>query len=271
MRHRNEVVSPATQKSRFPAGVTERKAGDVAVDFRERVDPADLPEWMDAPCAYEQFRTCVRDLGRVNRMTFGYRPTLHFLEGVMAAHKGLNSPLRIVDVGSGGGDALRRIARWAARRGLPVRLTGIDLNPHATRAARELCGEDPAFGNICWRTGSAFGEPAAQEADVIISALVTHHMRDDEIVAFLRWMEAHAPHGWFINDLLRSRRASRWFTALAGVMRWHPFVRHDGPVSFQRAFRTEDWQRLLEKAGVPRETVRLTTPVPGRLCVTRLR
>ena len=241
------------------------------MDFRKRADPADLPEWMDAPCPYEQFRACVHDLGQVNRLTLGYRPTLRFLNQVSAARQGLNRPLRIVDVGSGGGDTLRRIARWAARRSLPVQLTGVDLNPHATRAAREFAKKNPAFGSIQWYTGNVYTEPAAQEADVVISALMTHHMRDEEIVQFLRWMEAHAPGGWFINDLLRSARAARGFAVLAGVMRWHPFVRHDGPVSFQRAFRSEDWHRLLEEANVPRETIQLTTPAPGRLCVTRLR
>ena len=105
----------------------------------------------------------------------------------------------------------------------------------------------------------------------MISALVTHHMRDAEIVEFIGWMEAHAPRGWFINDLLRSPRASRWFGVFARLMRWHPFVQHDGPVSFRRAFRAEDWRRLLREAGVPADAVQLSQPVPGRLCVTRLR
>ncbi len=250
-------------------------------DFSRRVDPADLPEWMDSPCSYEQFRACVRDLAAVNRWTRAYRPTLHFLEEVIRTGQTSDGPLRIADIGSGGGDTLRRIGRWAAQRKLPVQLTGVDLNPYATRAATEFSARkfpalaaskpQPVFQDIRWCTGSAADVPAAQEADVVISALMTHHMRDEEIVDFLRWMEAHAPRGWFINDLLRSRRASRWFTVLAGAMRWHPFVRHDGPVSFHRAFRTEDWYRLLDAANVPRETVRLTTPVPGRLCVARLR
>ena len=242
-----------------------------ATVFLERTDPADLPEWMDEPCSYEQFRACVRDLGRLNRLTLAYRPTLHFLERVAAARNGENQPLKVVDVGSGGGDMLRRIARWAAQRKLPVQLTGVDINPHATRAAAELSAQNPLFQSIRWCTGNVYTAPAAQEADVVLSALMTHHMRDEEVVIFLRWMEAHAPHGWFINDLLRSSRASRWFTILAAVLRWHPFVRHDGPVSFRRAFRSEDWYRLLAQAGVPRETVRLTTPVPGRLCVARYR
>ena len=50
---------------------------------------------------------------------------------------------------------------------------------------------------------------------------------------------------------------------------WHRFVRHDGPVSFRRAFRKEDWVRLLAAAEVPREAVTVEHWRPGRLCVGR--
>ena len=243
-------------------------AGD---PWRYRADPAELPEWMDEPCTFEEFRACVRDIGSVNRWSFGFRPTLRFLREVLAAQCSEVRPLRVLDVGSGGGDTLREFARWAGRHRCPVTLTGIDLNSYATRAAEEFSAGHPEYSDITWLTGDALQHPQTQDCDAVISTLVTHHMRDGEIVAFLRWMEAHVRCGWFINDLLRSQRASRLFTLLAATMRWHPFVRHDGPVSFRRAFRIEDWQRLLAEAGVPPEAVRLSQPAPGRLCVARLR
>lgn len=242
--------------------------------WKVRVDPPDLPEWMDEPCSYEDFRACVRDIGSVNRWTFGHRPTLGFVRGLLSRAGSPGRPMKLVDVGSGGGDTLREIVRWADRKQVAITTIGIDLNPHATRAAQELSAgrsRDTPISQISWYTGDALTHPQTQDCDAVISSLVTHHMRDAEIVDFLRWMEAHAGRGWFINDLLRSPRASRLFRLLATVMRWHRFVRHDGPVSFRRAFRTEDWMRLLAEAGVPLEAVRFTQPVPGRLCLTRLR
>lgn len=242
-----------------------------AVDFSRRADPAELPEWMDAPCSYEQFRDCVRDLGSVNRWTFAYRPTLRFLGQAASKSQRAGRPLRVVDVGAGGGDTLRRIAVWAARRRLAVELTGIDLNPHATRAAQEFSAGDRRFAAIRWITGDVFTEPAVQGCDIALSSLVTHHMRDAEIVRFLQWMERTARAGWFVSDLLRSAKAYRVFRVLSTVMRWHPFVRHDGPVSIRRGFREADWQRLLAEADVPMAAVALQRPVPGRLCVARWR
>ena len=241
------------------------------VDFSRRADPALLREWMDEPCAYEVFRDLMRDLQSVNRWTLAYRPTLRFVRQTLRSHRGVQRPLRVVDVGSGAGDGLRRVALLARRMRVPVELTGIDLNPHATRAAREFSGTDPRFGAIRWVTGDVHTEPGVQNCDVVISSLTTHHMRDEEILHLLRWMEARVSVGWFVNDLLRSRRAYRFFRVFARLMRWHPFIQYDGPISIRRGFQKEDWKRLLEGAGVRQGTVRLFQPVPGRLCVERCR
>ena len=240
------------------------------IDFTHRTDPATLPELMDQPCAYEQFRDCLRDLASVNRWTLAYQPTLRFLERALAAHPP-RQPLRILDVGSGAGDALRQIALWAARRKLHVQLTGIDLNPYSTRAAREFSAHNPRFADIQWLTADIYAAPLPAEFDLILNSLMTHHLRDDEIVRFLCWLEANARLGWFINDVLRSPRAFRLFGILAKLMRWHPFVQHDGPVSIRRGFRREDWVRLLTAAQVPPSAVHIDQPIPGRLCVTRIR
>ena len=104
------------------------------IDFSRRVFPRELPELMDGDCSYEDFRGCLRSLEQVNRWLLGYRPTLAWLQRLPGE---THQPLHIVDVGSGGGDLLRQIARWARRRGIAVQLTGIDLNPYATRAAAE--------------------------------------------------------------------------------------------------------------------------------------
>ncbi len=233
-----------------------------AVDFSHRVEPEDLTEWMDEPCSYEDFRACLLDLEEVNRLTLAYRPTLRWLDGLVA--RGLNPPLRVVDVGCGGGDMLRRIERWAGQRGIAVHLVGIDLNPHAARLARELA---PVGSSIEWVTGDAFGH--AGPVDVVLSSLFTHHLSRSEIVAFLAWMERVAERGWFVNDLCRERVPYTLFGWLARTVRWHRFVQHDGPVSFRRALREEDWLQAIAAAGIAEDQVKLTRWTPGRLCAGR--
>jgi len=233
------------------------------IQFNLRASPRDLPELMDGDCSYEDFRGCLRSLEQINRWLLGYRPTLAWLERLP---HGLHDPVHIVDVGSGGGDLLRQIARWARSRGIAVELTGIDLNPYAARAAAESTPNGLA---IAWVTGDALRYRPLKPIDIVVSSLMTHHLEDSEIVALLRWMEATAQLGWFINDLERSELSCRMFTWVDRVMRWHRFVRHDGPVSFRRAFREDDWARLLAAAEVPPEAVTVEHWRPGRLCVGR--
>jgi SAM-dependent methyltransferase len=232
------------------------------MDFARR---AHLPEWMDEPCSYEDFRACLIDLEQVNRLTLAYRPTLRWLQSVIGQEQ---RPIHIVDVGCGGGDMLRMVERWADRSGLVVTLTGIDLNPFAARAAAERTSMQ---SKIAWVTGDAFSYRPRVPIDLVISSLFTHHLPDGEIVRFLAWMERVTQRGWFINDLHREPFPYYGFQLLARVMRWHRFVQHDGPISIRRAFREDDWTKYLADAGISRDAARTTTYRPARLCVSRVK
>ncbi len=237
---------------------------DAGVDWSQRATPSELPEWMDETCSYEDFRQCLIDLGEVNRLTLSYRPTLAFLDGLVAAAP--ERELNIVDVGCGGGDMLCSLEHWARRRGVAVKLTGIDLNPYAARAAHELT---PVNSTITWITGDAF--TYKEPVDVVLSSLFTHHLEEPEIVRFLAWSEAVARRGWFVNDLCREVVPYKLFGLLSKVMRWHRFVQHDGPVSFRRSFRETDWERMVGEAGIPIADVKMARWTPGRLCVGRVK
>ncbi|AXC49479.1 methyltransferase domain-containing protein [Paracoccus suum] len=225
------------------------------------------PELMDGEDVdYETLRGCLQDLARVNVLSLGHRPTLALLDTLR--HGGrlpADRPLAVLDVGSGYGDLLRAVDRWAARRGVPVRLTGLDLSPWSARAACEVPGSD----TIRWETGDVFDY--AGRADVVVSSLFTHHLDDALVTRFLRWMEDRASVGWFINDLHRHRLSHAAFGPLAAALRMHPFVRHDGPVSIARAFVPEDWRRLIHAAGIPSGEVRIQRWFPFRLCLSRIK
>lgn len=219
-------------------------------------------EQMDAPdLPGDVLAAVLKDLARVNRWTLAARPTLGFL--ARAVPRG--GRLRLLDVGCGGGDMLRRIAVWARRRGVAAALTGVDLNPHAAPAAR--AATDPALG-IEYRTGD-YEELAGLGWDVIVSSLVAHHMDQAELVTFLRFMEAEARRGWLVNDLHRHRLAHLGFPLLARVAGLHRMVREDGTLSIARSFRPGEWRTLLAAAGVRGADVRRVFPF--RLCVERLR
>jgi len=235
------------------------------LDFSRRSGAA---EWMDDDAVdYATLRACLVDLAKVNRWTLAYGPTLAFLNGLN--RRGLwpkDRPLYLLDVGSGAGDLIRTVDRWATRRGLAIDLTGIDLSPWSERAAAEAT---PPGRPITWVTADVFDD--ARSADVITSSLFTHHLSDAMIVRFLRTMETRARIGWFINDLHRHPLPYMGFKALSKAMGWHPFVQHDGPISIARAFTKADWRALIAQAGLSRDAVRIAWRFPFRLCVSRVK
>jgi SAM-dependent methyltransferase len=235
------------------------------LDFGHR---AATPELMDTEdCGPDVFEACLVDLERVNRLTLAYRPTFLWLDRLVR-QRGSSAPLRIVDVGSGYGDMLRRIDRWAARRGVAVDLVGIDLNPWSRAAAIQATAADRP---IRWITTDLFDYRPAEPVDVVLSSLFTHHLTDEQVVRFLRWMDATATVGWFVNDLHRHPLPYHVFRLWARVAGWHRFVQHDGPVSITRAFVVEEWRRLLARAAISEDAARIRWHVPFRLCVGRLK
>lgn len=211
----------------------------------------------DLPAA--TYADVVADLARVNVVTMAARPTLAFLRRTCRP----GGRYRVLDVGYGDGDMLRRIARWGERRGIAFELVGIDLNPRSEAAAR---AHTPAGIAIDWRTGD-YADLADEPWDVVLSSLVAHHMSHAQLVAFLRFMQDHARVGWLVNDLHRHGFAYRGWPLLAALFRWHPIVRHDGHLSIARSYRPGEWPPILAEAGITDAHVHRAFPF--RLCVER--
>ncbi|QGN54706.1 methyltransferase domain-containing protein [Novosphingobium sp. Gsoil 351] len=230
------------------------------MNLTERAIAEELMDADDLDAA--TYAAVVGDLAKVNVVTMAARPTLAFLARVFARHRG--GPLRVLDVGFGDGDMLRRIARWAGRKGHAVELVGVDLNPRSELAAR---AHTPPDMTIRWVTGD-YADLASEPWDVVISSLVAHHMTHDQLVDFLRFMDRHARSGWLINDLHRHRFAHSGFPLLATLFGWHRIVRHDGTLSIARSYRPGEWGPILAEAGV---TARVFRAFPFRLCVEKLK
>ena len=234
------------------------------LDFRRRTQPADLPEQMDELCSRDELRACLRDMTRVNRLLLGYRPTFHWLASLHLER--LGAPVRILDVGCGNGDLLRRVERWASGRGIRTELTGLDANPDCVAIAREAAN---GAGRTEWVEGDVFSHSPKAAPDLVMSSLVAHHLADGELVRFIRWMEQEAVMGWFVNDLSRAPIPYHLLGWFARALRLHPFVQHDGPVSIARAFQPADWRDICARAGLCEDEIAIRAWMPARLCVSR--
>ncbi len=245
------------------------------LDFSRR---AELQEQIDGPCSYEDLRKCLRDLSVMNRLTRAHRPTMLWLDEVFAfrddsAHKpqnghgerGNSGVVKLIDVGCGYGDMLRRIERWSAKRGVAMALVGVDTNANAVRAARAA----KPSSRVSYVLGDACECAEAQNGDVITASGMTHHLSEAEIVRLLVWMEQTARVGWIVTDLHRMPIPYWTFAVVARGPWWHRFIRPDGMISIRRAFREEDWRRMCAAANIETGAVEIRTHRPARLVVSR--
>ena len=213
------------------------------LDFCHRSTECEL---MDSKnISFDEFHHCLRTLERINIFTLAYRPTLGWIRRVQS-----NKPLVVLDAGSGGGDMLRRVAKMNPS----FTLTGVDLNPWAKQSAELMTAKETA---IRFETADIFDTGARKDIDIVISSLFTHHLSDDQIINFLRWMDTTARCGWFINDLHRHPLPYYFIKYAVKVFCRSRIVRHDAPVSVARAFSKTDWRRLLERAGITENRVQI--------------
>ena len=215
---------------------------------------ATTPELMDdLGLATEELRQNLDELETINTCLGGYRPVLAALARLRPRFP-QGRPLRLADLGSGGGDTLRHVATWAQRQRVAVALTGIDANAFMLDYA---AAKSYAYPEISYQQLDIFAsEFAAQPYDVLTASLFCHHFTDTELVDLLRRWHQHAGLAVIINDLHRHPLAYysiKYLTKLLGGSR---LVQHDAPLSVARAFSRADWQRLLAAAGITRYSLR---------------
>ena len=212
------------------------------------------PELMDdLTLASDALRQNLDELETINTWLGGYAPVLDALSRLRPRFPA-GRPLRVADLGSGGGDTLRQIARWARKKGIAVELTGIDANEFMLEYAAGKSAEYPEIG---YRQFDIFSpEFQAQPYDVLTCSLFCHHFSDAELVTLLRQWQQQAGVAVVINDLHRhwlAYHSIKWLTRLLGGSY---LVQHDAPLSVARAFRHADWVALLAQAGIARYELR---------------
>jgi 2-polyprenyl-3-methyl-5-hydroxy-6-metoxy-1,4-benzoquinol methylase len=215
------------------------------------------PELMDqGGISFEEFHHCLQSLETINALTLAYRPTLKWLRPWLRAQQRLS----ILDAGSGGGDMLRRIEKTARNKNLD--LIGVDLNPWSKQSAQLAS----AHSSVRYATADIFHFQPERDIDIIICSLFAHHLSDEQLIDFLRWMNARACKGWFINDLHRHPLPYHFIRLSTHLLSRNRLVRNDAAVSVARSFTKDDWRRLLQLAGIG-DRARIQWHFPFRLCI----
>lgn len=214
--------------------------------FKHRATKAELMD--DLSLRGEALRRNLAELEVINAWLGGYQVVTGAL-GLLPA-----APLRLADLGCGGGDTLRAIARWAQKRQQPVELLGFDANAFMVDYARRQC---QAYPSIEISQQDVFS-PAfqSQHFDVITCSLFCHHFSDQQLVQLLGQLHRQARVALIINDLHRHPLAYYFIKWLTRLLPCSHLVRHDAPLSVLRAFKRPELAEILHQAGLTRYSLR---------------
>ena len=212
--------------------------------FKHRSYKKELLDRDDIP--FKDIKRNMQELDFINRKLGGHSITLDGIVALIKERAIFNTALHIVEIGCGGGDNLRAIKHWAMRRNLPVQLTGVDINTECIAYAKEQ--ERNAGINFIHSDYKLF--VLEKNPDIIFSSLFCHHFTDEELVAQLQWMQQNGELGFFINDLHRHPLAYYSIRTLTTLFSKSYLVKNDAPLSVQRGFKKDDWQRLFHLAGI---------------------
>ncbi|MCO4293550.1 methyltransferase domain-containing protein [Solitalea sp. MAHUQ-68] len=194
---------------------------------------------------YNDLAQNLRELDVINRLLGGHAITI---KGISSLTKNLNQPITILDLGSGGGDTLRAIARWARKVNKKLNLIGVDLKPECIDFARK---ESADFPEISFIQSDYRAIDASQlQPDIIISSLFCHHLQQQQIVELLQWMNENGKMGFVINDLHRHPLAYHSIHLLTMLFSKSYLVKNDAKLSVARGFKLSEWKELLKKAGI---------------------
>lgn len=204
---------------------------------------------MDLPSADpREVRLSLEDLTAANRL-FGGTASVRRHVARLLAGSAPGARLCLLDVGTGAGDVPAALHQWARRRGWAVWALGLDRGAAAIAVARARTG---AGGALRLVRGDALALPFRDGAfDVAISNTTLHHFSGEDAIRFLRELRRVARKGVVVGDLRRSRSGYLATRALAATWwRGHRYARHDGPVSYRRAYTPLEVRALLARAGL---------------------
>jgi ubiquinone/menaquinone biosynthesis C-methylase UbiE len=205
------------------------------------------PELLDLDEApFEEVRDSLQDVQRVNRYLSGYRVLLHHMGRVFDRHNS-SQTLHILDAATGSADQPMEVVRYARQRGVPVRVTAIDINRKMIRFAQE---EAQAFPEIRFVQCDVLNIPFGDNSfDIVINSLALHHFSRDHAVAMLKSFSRLARRGVIVNDLHRSRVAHAAIFILTRLLTQNRLTRYDAPVSVMNAFTPGEMQAMAQEAG----------------------
>ncbi len=193
----------------------------------------------------------LRELETINKLLGGNYVTINGLEKLIEKNQ---KELIIADLGCGGGDMLKLVAKWGRKNNIKLHLIGVDANTNIIKFAENNCLD---FPEIRFINANVFDEEFVKtKVDVIIATLFTHHFTEEELITLLNNAKEQSRLGVVINDIHRHWFAYYSIKYLTGWFSKSEMVKNDAAVSVMRSFKRKELRNILSKSELDNYSLR---------------
>ena len=162
--------------------------------------------------------------------------------------------ITIADLGCGGGDMLMVMADWAKKKGIDAQFIGIDANDFMIDFGTTRTADYP---NISYLHQDIYSDEFKEKSfDIVTMTLFCHHFSDESLVQLLQQLKKQIRIGIVINDIHRHWFAYHSIAWITKLFLKSYLVKNDAKLSVWRAFVREDLEKIIQKAGFTKYSIR---------------
>ena len=192
--------------------------------------------------SFKDIRINMHEINTINTLLGGHKITLDGFKKLSANKKSIC----ICEIGCGDGNNLFVIDKWCRKNNIQLKIIGVDIKAECIEAAKIKYKNL----NAEWFANDYLQTTFSTNPDVIFSSLFCHHFTNEQLVEQLKWMQKNSTIGFFINDLQRNFFAYHSIKIITQIFSKSYLVKNDAPLSVARGFHKNEWQQLLQNAGI---------------------
>ncbi len=162
--------------------------------------------------------------------------------------------ITIADLGCGGGDMLIVMADWARKKGINGQFIGIDANDFMIDFGTERTAQ---YSNISYLHQDIYTEEFKKKSfDIVTMTLFCHHFSDENLITIFKQLKKQTRIGIVINDIHRHWFAYHSIAWITKLFLKSYLVKNDAKLSVWRAFIREDLEKIIQKSGFTKYSIR---------------
>lgn len=188
----------------------------------------------------------------LSRLRFDGRDSI--FDGRKSTNENRKSKIEIADLGCGGGDMMIVMADWAKKKGIDAQFIGIDANDFMIDFGTKRTAN---YQNISYLHQDIYSEKFKEKSfDIVTMTLFCHHFSDESLIKLLQQLKKQTRIGIVINDIHRHWFAYHSIAWITKLFLKSYLVKNDAKLSVWRAFVREDLEKIIQKAGFTKYSIR---------------